>query len=94
MVQEQDRQLLPLDEPRFVFDLGHVVLRAHDHIAHALTGDAVVLGDLGQRQVLVIVEIVEFLLAVGEKLSIKVEEHRHAKGLVFHGKFLLVQILL
>ena len=75
-----------LDEPRLVFDLGHVVLRAHDDVAHALAGDAVVLGDLGEGQVLVVVKLVKFLLPLGEEFAVEVKEHRHAKGLIFHGE--------
>ena len=47
-------------------------------------GDAVILRDLGQGQVLVIVQVEEFLLPRGQDLAVKIEQHRHAIGLVLH----------
>src|SRR5574344_683805 len=40
-----------LDKAGLILDLGHVRLGADDDVAHALAGDAVVLGDLGEGQV-------------------------------------------
>ena len=75
-----------LDKAGLILDLGHVRLGADDDVAHALAGDAVVLGDLGERQVLVVVKLVKFLLPLGEEFAVEVKEHRHAKGLIFHGE--------
>ena len=73
------------DEARLVLHLLHGGLRPDDHVPDALAADAVVLGDLGQAQVLVVVEVEKFLLALGEEFSVKIKQHSHAVGLIFHG---------
>ena len=45
-------------------------------------------------KILVVIELVELFLTVGEELTVKVIEHGHAKRLVFHGKVLLRSNLL
>ena len=73
-----------LHKPGFVLQVGHDGLGPDDHVPDSLAGDAVILRDLGQRQILVIVQVKKFLLPRGEDLAVKIEQHRHAIGLVFH----------
>ena len=42
-----------------------------------------------QGQVVVVVEIEELFLTIGEQIPIKIIEHRHAVRLIFHGEHLL-----
>ena len=63
---------------------------ADDHISHALTGYAAVLGDLRQRQILIVVEIEQLALPLREDVAVKIEQHGHAVGLVFHGNLPLL----
>ena len=58
-------------------------------VKDALPGDARVLRDLRQGQVLVVVEVEELPLPVGQQLAVEVVEHGHAVGLVLHGSRLL-----
>ena len=55
-----------------------------DHVPDTLAGDAVILRDLSQGQVLIIVQVEKFLLPRGQDLAVKIEQHRHAIGLIFH----------
>ena len=73
-----------LHEAGFVLQVGHDGLGPDDHVPDALAGDAVILRDLGQGQILVIVQVEEFLLPRGQDLAVKIEQHRHAIGLVLH----------
>ena len=72
------------DDARLVLQLGEDGLGADDHIPDALAGDAVVLRDLGQGEILIVVEVVELLLAVGEHVAVEIIEQGHAVCLVFH----------
>ena len=74
----------PLDEAGLVLQVGEDGLRPDDHVPDPLAGDAVVLGDLGQRQVLIIVEVVELLLPGGEDVPIKIIQKGHPVCLAFH----------
>ena len=74
-----------LEQAGLVLQLVHGGLGADDHVPHTLPGDAAVLGDLRQRQILVVVEVKQLALPVGEDVTVKIEQHGHAVGLVFHG---------
>ena len=73
------------DDAGLVLQLVHGGLGADDHVPHALPGDAAVFGNLRQRQVLVVVEVKQLALPFGEDVTVKIEQHGHAVGLVFHG---------
>ena len=73
-----------LDEAGLVLQLGEGGLGPDDDVPDALAGDVVVLRNLTQGQVLIVIEVVELLLAIGEHVAVKIEEHRHAIGLIFH----------
>ena len=79
-----------LEQARLVLQLVHGGLGADDHISHALTGYAAVLGDLRQRQILIVVEIEQLALPLREDVAVKIEQHGHAVGLVFHGNLPLL----
>ena len=66
-----------LDETGLVFQVGEDTLRPDDHIPHTLAGDAVIFRDLSQREVLVVVEVIKFLLALGEHIAVKVVQQSH-----------------
>ena len=72
------------DQAGLVLHLLHDALCPDDHVPDALTGDAGVFRDLSQGQVLVVVEVEEFLLPLGEEFAVKIEEHGHAIRLIFH----------
>ena len=73
-----------LDEAGLVLQVGEDGLRPDDHVPDALAGDAVVLGDLGQGQVLIIVEVVELLLPGSENVPVKIIQKGHPVCLAFH----------
>ena len=75
----------PFDNTGFVLYLLHGGLGSNNDIPHALTGDTGIFRNLCQGQILIVIEIKELLLPWGQKLSIEIEEHRHAVGLIFHG---------
>ena len=77
--------LKTLDDTGLVLDLLHGGFCPDDHVADALTGDACVFCNLCQRKILIIVEIEEFFLPVGEEFSVKIIEHSHAISLIFQG---------
>ena len=79
--------LKPPDQAGLVLDFLHDSFRPDNHIPDALAGDARVFRDFRKRQVLIIIEIEEFLLPVCQEFSIKIEEHGHAVRLIFHGEF-------
>ena len=74
----------PLDQAGLVLQLGEDGLGPDDNIPDSLAGDAIVLSDLAQGQVLVVIEVIKFLLAVSEHIAIKIIEHGHAISLTFH----------
>ena len=74
----------PANQAGLVLNFGEVGLRPDDDITDALAGDAVIFGDLGQREVLVVIEVVEFLLPVCEQIAVKVEEQGHTVSLILH----------
>ena len=78
-----------LDDPRLILQLGEDGLGPDDDVPDPLTGDAVVLRNLSQREVLVVVEVVELLLPVGEHIAVKVVKQGHAIGLIFQKGHLL-----
>ena len=71
-VQMGPQRLEAPDEARLVLHLLHDALRPDDHVPDALTGDACVFRDLRKGQVLIIIEVEELLLPLGEKLPIKI----------------------
>ena len=73
------------DETGLILDLLHLVLCPDDDVPDALAGDARVLRDLGEGEVVVVVEVEELLLPVGEELAVEIEEHGHAVGLILQG---------
>ena len=73
------------DNTGFVLDLLHGGLSPDDDVPDTLAGNAGVFGDLSKGEVFIIIEIEELLLPLGQELTIKIEEHRHAIGLIFHG---------
>ena len=59
------------DQAGLVLHLLHDALRPDDHVPDALAGDAGVFRDLSQRQVLIVIEVKEFLLPLGEEFAVK-----------------------
>ena len=82
--------LEPPDQAGLVLHFLHDALRPDDHVPDALTGNARVFRDFRKGQVLIIIEIEEFLLPVCQEFSIKIEEHGHAVSLIFHGEVSLL----
>ena len=73
------------DQSRLVLNLLHGPLGADDDVPDALAADTAVFSDLGEAEVLIVVEVKKFPLSLGQKLPVKIEQHSHAVGLVFHG---------
>ena len=59
------------------------MFRALGAVAHALAGDARVLGDLGKREVFIIIQVEQLALFFGERLAVKVEQQAHFERFVF-----------
>ena len=74
-----------VDQAGLVLQLRHGVFCPDDHVPHALPGDAAVFRDLRQRQILVVVQVKQLPLPRGQDIAVKIEQHGHAVGLVFHG---------
>jgi len=72
------------DDVGFVLNLRHGCLGPNDHVPHALAGDAVILGNFGQGEVFIIIEVEKLLLPLGQELPVEVVEHRHPVGLILH----------
>lgn len=62
-------------------------LRPKERVPYCLAADPVVLGDLAQRQVLVIIQVCVFPLLLGEQLPVEVQQQREVNVL-----FQLVQL--
>ena len=54
------------------------------YVPFMLWVNAVVLGDLTKGEILVVVEVVELFLALGEDVAVKIKQHCHAVSLIFH----------
>ena len=65
-------------------ELQQRMFRALDAVAHPLTGDARVLGDLGQRKVFIIIQVEQLALFFRERLAVKVEQQAHFERFAFH----------
>ena len=74
-----------LYQSRFLLDLGHGGFGTADDIPHALTGNAALLGDLGQGQIFIIMEVKILTLLFREQLAVKIKQHRTHHSAVFHG---------
>lgn len=73
------------DQTELILDLTQGMLGADDRVPHALTGDPGVLSDLGEGKILIIIEIEQLALLVGEHIAVEVEQEAHFKRFVFHG---------
>ena len=88
----REKGLAPLAEAIFAQDGSDPAELAKDYlneelgvctIEDALAGAAGVLRNLGQGEVVVVVEVKELLLPVSEELAVEIKEHGHAVGLIF-----------
>ena len=61
------------------------VLRSLDAVAHTLTGDAGVLGDLGKRKIFIVIQIKQLALLLGEGFAVEVKQQAHFKRCCLHG---------
>ena len=77
--------VVTLDQAGFFLDVFQGFLRPNNNIPHPLPGDVIVLRDFRQGKIIVIVQIIELFLPRREKIPIKVIEHGHPIGLIFHG---------
>ena len=72
------------------FHIGQGRLAVLDRIAHALAGDAVVFGDLGQRKVLVIVFGQDGALFIGQDGAVIVKQHRKPEVFLVPGGHVII----
>ena len=72
------------DNVGLIFNLGHCGFGTHDYITHALTGNAVVLSDFCEGEILVVIEVVKLFLTLSEQITVKIEQQSHAVSLIFH----------
>ena len=72
-------------QTELVLHLMKGVLRSLDAVAHTLTGDAGVLGDLGKRKIFIVIQIKQLALLLGEGLAVEVKQQAHFKRCCLHG---------
>ena len=76
--------LLPGDAAGHALERSEQRLAAGDGVVNALTGNALLLGDLCQREILIVIEVKIGLLLFGQQRAVGVEEQGHGKGFLFH----------
>ena len=78
------------DQAGFLFDLLHGGLRTADVVPHALAGNAKLIGNLRQGQILVVMQIEALSLLVRQQLPVEIQQHALGPS-AFHGARLPVK---
>ena len=62
-----------------------------DIVPHALAGDAPLFGNLGEGEILIVVEAEAFTLLIGQQVAVEVQEHALHESSVVHSDCLPVK---